>query len=64
MLYENKILLKEFSPTTVNTLIKDGNHNNLYLMKSYKKNEDGTYNGEIDTIDERLKRAEELKKLQ
>lgn len=49
-LYENKILLKEFSPTTVNTLIKDGNHNNLYIMKSYKKNEDGTYNGEIDTI--------------
>ena len=43
-LYENKILLKEFSPTTINTPIKDGR---------WSKDRD-----------ERLKRVEELKKLQ
>lgn len=34
----------------INRIVRDNNHDNIYIMKSYKKNDDGTYNDEIDTI--------------
>lgn len=49
-IYKNKVLLKEFSPDMINTVIRSNNHDSIYIMKSYKKNEDGTYSDEIDTI--------------
>lgn len=49
-IYKSKVLLKEFSPDMINTVIRSNNHDSIYIMKSYKKNEDGTYSDEIDTI--------------
>lgn len=48
--YKNKVLFREFSSDMINRIVRDNNHDNIYIMKSYKKNDDGTYNDEIDTI--------------